>query len=127
MSAAYTSAYVGAAGWEMGARLAVWAAVPDKRVRQLQEPADLERPEAHRAARDRLVRIGIEEGEVVFDVERLHPARVTVSAGRPKTGGAQRLDVAVDALRLAEEFAVGLKQPAVVLEAVDANLEAVVP
>src|SRR5204863_964327 len=95
-----------------------------KRVGELQEASDLEGPDAHRPAGDRLVWVRIEERKVVLDVQGLHPLRLSVRKGRTEADSIKVLEVRVDAGRPPHELAMGAEQPAVVFEPVNPDFKA---
>ncbi|MCH8149418.1 MAG: hypothetical protein IH987_15790 [Planctomycetes bacterium] len=68
------------------------------RVGQFYKAACNERPHAANSARHRLKRINVEAGRVKFDIQRLHPSKVTMGHRRAESSGAVTLDGDIDCL-----------------------------
>ena len=70
------------------------------------------------------MRVRVEEGKVVIDVQCLHPFRVPVREWCAKTACLHHFEIAVDASRSTEKLRVRGEELPVMLEAVDTDFEA---
>src|SRR5439155_23687947 len=80
-------------------------------------------PRADGSTGKRLERIRLEEGKVVFNVQRLHPFRVSMGQRRAQADRVEAFEMAVDALGLPQVLRSRANSPAVVVNPVHANLE----
>src|SRR4029077_6717464 len=96
-------------------------------VGQLAEAADVEGPQAHGAARDWLIRVGIEKREIIVDLERLHPGGIAVGERRPEARGTELVQVAIDRLRSTHELAIRREQFSIVLQPVHPDFKTTAP
>src|SRR5712691_4537288 len=110
--------------WRFLAQHGCKRVILSQRVRKLDEPAQLERPDAHGSARDRLVRVRIEKGAVVLDLERLHPLWMAQREGGTKAGGSELPQVVVDSPHALAKLRLRCEVATVVLEPMHAHLEA---
>ncbi len=101
--------------------------VLDERDRQLHHLAEEEREDRAASTGLGLEGIGIREGPVVEAPELGHPVGVSMCGGGSKADGAPLLEVSVDLRQVGLEMGAVSEQPAVVLDAMEADLAPACP